>query len=164
MIDAQEVINELKTYNRYVKKRQEAINKYNEFEAQLEYLYNSYTSPAACNCIEITMFVKGKLVTKTIPLPKLDPDPNRKEVIRKSIICQQCDLWDEREYYDRKISKIKKLMNEMPADISKLAWDVYVKKKVQKISREKGFTVNGLYDYIRDQIDESLNFRVTSKK
>lgn len=157
MIDTQEVINELKTYNRYVKKKQEAIRKYNELDIQLEYLYNSYTSPAACNCIEITKFVHGKLVKKTIPIPKLDPDPNRKDAIRKGIICQQCDLIEERDYYDRKIKGIKQLISDMPADLGKLCWDVYIRKKVQKVSRQRGYTVKGMYDYIRDGIEEFLN-------
>ena len=157
MIDTQEVINELKTYNRYVKKKQEAIRKYNELDIQLEYLYNSYTSPAACNCIEITKFVHGKLVKKTIPIPKLDPDPNRKDAIRKGIICQQCDLIEERDYYDRKIKWINNILAKMPADLAKLCRDVYIKKKVQKVAKERGYSTTALYDYIRDEIEDFLN-------
>ena len=164
MIDAQEIINELKTYNRYVRKKQEAIDKYNDLETQLEYIYNSYTSPAASNCVEISKFVNGRLVKKLIPLPKLDPDPNRKEVIRKGIICQQCELWDEREYYSRKIKQINDLLSDMPADLSKMLKDVYIKKKIQKVSKDKGYTVKGLYDHLRERIDEYLNSQLKFKR
>lgn len=159
MIDTQEVINELKTYNRYVRKKQEAINKYDELERQLEYLYYSYNSPSGPNMVETFVFKNGKMIKKLIPMPKLDPDPNRKEVIKKGIICKQCDLWDEKEYYDRKIEWIKSLLADMPNELSNTLKEVYIKKNIQKVADRNGYTVAAMYDHIRDDVEDYLKFQ-----
>ena len=165
--DAQEYINELKTYRRYVSKKQEALNKYNDIEMKLEHLSDSYVSPGYVSMVEVTKYVKGKKIKKKVPMPKLDPDPMRRETIRKGLIEKQCELANAIKYYESKIAQIKEISDMLPPDLKNLCWDVYVKKKGKKIAHETGYSVaaiyHQIYEKLKSQFSEKIrNFRKIS--
>lgn len=155
-IDAQEYINELKTFNRYVNKRRRAYEKYNDIELSLKRL-NEYVSPSAINTVEITKFRNGKLVSETIPVPKLDPDPGRKERIRKELIMQQCELEDEISFYSAKIDRVVKISNTLPEKLRRQCWDVYVKHRAGRVSRELNTTKERVYKVLRDRLESEFS-------
>ena len=155
IIDAQEFINELKTYDRYVKKRREAYDKYRDIELSLSRL-SEYRSPSI-NTVEITKFRNGKLVRETVPVPKLDPDPGRKERIRMELIEQQLDIQDKIDFYSSKIERIHKIANSLPEKLRKNCWDVYVKHNVGKVSWDLNTTKENVYRTLREQLDVQLS-------
>ena len=152
--DAQEYINGLKTYNRYVYKAQSARKRHHEIEVILERMGSSSSSPGAVNMVEVTYYRKGEKKTKLVPVPKLDPDPNRNAVIRAGLIDQQCSLEKEIAYYERKIRQIKDFSETLPDDLRKLCWDVYVRKKIGKASNDRGYSKANIYRMIRSQLEE----------
>lgn len=155
IIDAQEFINELKTYDRYVKKRKEAYDKYRDIELSLSRL-SEYHSPSI-NTVEITKFRNGKLVRETVPVPKLDPDPGRKERIRMELIEQQLDIQDKIDFYSSKIERIHKIANGLPEKLRKNCWEVYVKHNVGKVSWDLNTTKENVYRTLREQLDVQLS-------
>ncbi len=152
--DAQEYINELKTYNRYVSKLQDAKNRYHDIEVILERMGSSCSSPGSVNMVEIVYFRKGERKTKLVPVPKLDPDPNRSAVIRSGLIDQQCSLEKEIGYYERKIRRIREFSQRLPDDLRKLCFDVYVRKKITPVSRKIGYSKGNTYRIIRSALEE----------
>ena len=155
IIDAQEFINELKTYDRYVKKRKEAYEKYRDIELSLSRL-SEYHSPSI-NTVEITKFRNGKLVRETVPVPKLDPDPGRKERIRMELIDQQLDIQDKIDFYTAKIERIHKISDMLPEKLRKQCWEVYVKHNVGRVSWELGTTKENVYRTIKEQLDDRMS-------
>lgn len=155
IIDAQEFINELKTYDHYSKKRKKAIERYNEIELSLSRL-EEYHSPSI-NTVEVTKFRNGKLVYETIPVPKLDPDPGRKERIRMELINQQLDIQDKIDFYTAKIERIHKISDMLPEKLRKQCWEVYVKHNVGRVSWELGTTKENVYRTIKEQLDDRMS-------
>lgn len=153
ILDAQEYINELKTYRRYLDKLNIAENKYQELETVLGHLESSYVSPSAVNMVETVRYVKGRRIRKLIPLPKLDPDPNRKNILRSGLIDQQCSLIKEISYYKRKIKRIKETSDLLPDDLRHLCFDVYVRKKGEQIAHENHYSLSALYIKIRKDLE-----------
>lgn len=163
ILDAQEYINELKTYKRYVLKKQDAINRYNDIEVKLQHLSPEYVSPGYVSMVEVKRYVKGRIITKLVPMPKLDPDPTRREAIRRGLIDEQCDLENEINYYKRKIASIKETSDLLPESLRKLCWDVYVHKRIGKISRDFNYSKAAIYGLITEELDDILKVQRSKK-
>ena len=156
ILDAQEYINELKTYKRYKTKCLEAKKRFREIERILLNFESSYVSPSAVTMVEVIRYRKGKKIKKLVPLPKLDPDPNRKNVIRSGLISEQCSLQKQIAYYERKIARIDATSKKIPEDLKELCFAVYVDKKAQEMADRMGYSLQGLYRSIKDDLEEFM--------